>query len=326
MRRRAARLGRGLLAVVLLALLGGALYGALGSARDARRHPAPGRLLEAAGATVHVDCRGSGAPAVLVLPGSGSSSLDWRPAQAALATSRRTCVIDPPGLGWSAPAPDDADPVARLHGVAEGLELDAFVLVAHSLGGLTARAYALEHPERLRALVLLDARHEDAAARLPEGLRRAEARQGALLRAAEGLARVGVLRALPGAFVALPPGLPEPLADVYVAHAVRAGPYRAMRQRMRSLTALAERVRGRALAVPLVVVRHGRADVFAGLREADAAEAAWRAMQAELAATSPRAELRVAEGAGHNLHLEAPGAVAEAVRAALRLADGAGPP
>jgi pimeloyl-ACP methyl ester carboxylesterase len=52
--------------------------------------------------------------------------------------------------------------VEDLEGVRQELGLDRFILVGHSMGGLNAVTYANRHPERVRALILVDVGPESA--------------------------------------------------------------------------------------------------------------------------------------------------------------------
>ena len=49
--------------------------------------------------------------------------------------------------------------VADVAALADGLGWDRFVLLGHSMGGIIAQQFALDHPERLDALVLMDTVH-----------------------------------------------------------------------------------------------------------------------------------------------------------------------
>jgi pimeloyl-ACP methyl ester carboxylesterase len=68
---------------------------------------------------------------------------------------------------------------------------------------------------------------------------------------------------------------------------------------------------------PLVVIRHGRSDV--PIRGAitpevvEEYEATWVHLQTELAALSPQGKLLVAEQSGHDIHLEQPELVIDAI-------------
>jgi len=73
-------------------------------------------------------------------------------------------AMDLRGHGMSdKPDPDSAYSLAELAadvlGVADALGWSEFTLIGHSMGGMVAQLLALEHPERLRGLVLLATGH-----------------------------------------------------------------------------------------------------------------------------------------------------------------------
>jgi pyruvate dehydrogenase E2 component (dihydrolipoamide acetyltransferase) len=98
-------------------------------------------------------------PAVLV-HGLGGSTMLWQPNITALATGRRVIAVDLPGHGLS-DKPPAAYSVAffteALGGFLDALGLERVVLVGHSLGGHICLQLALEQPERVARLVLVDA-------------------------------------------------------------------------------------------------------------------------------------------------------------------------
>jgi 3-oxoadipate enol-lactonase len=70
----------------------------------------------------------------------------------------RVVAYDARGHGDSDPAPDPTayeydDLVGDLHAVLNDLGIDRCVLIGHSMGAATVVAFALEHPERVEALV-----------------------------------------------------------------------------------------------------------------------------------------------------------------------------
>lgn len=145
----------------------GAVYQRVGEARDRRRWPAPGRLVDVGGRGVHVLVSGGSGRPVVVHPACGDLALAWVRVQRALAelTDAAVYVIDRPGLGWSDPAPWPRTPTAmaaetRMVIQRLGIE-DPVVLVGHSMGGLVARTYAVRYPGQVAHLVLVDSTHED---------------------------------------------------------------------------------------------------------------------------------------------------------------------
>ncbi|NIF29943.1 alpha/beta hydrolase [Pantoea sp. Tr-811] len=101
---------------------------------------------------------GSGAPIVL-LHGIGSGAASWLHVALGLCQQARVIAWDAPGYGQSAPLPmaqpKACDYAARLASLLDALQVQRCVLVGHSLGALTAAAFAQRHPERVSELVLL---------------------------------------------------------------------------------------------------------------------------------------------------------------------------
>lgn len=100
---------------------------------------------------------GRGTPVVLV-HGLGSSSDDWLPTARRLARRHRVVLVDLPGHGESdMPEPFSLErAVAALDRALVGIPGGPPILVGHSLGGLIAAAEAIDHPERVRGLVLVE--------------------------------------------------------------------------------------------------------------------------------------------------------------------------
>lgn len=99
---------------------------------------------------------GAGAP-VLLLHGFMGEGSCWRSLAALLQADYRCISLDLLGFGDSAkPAIryDIAQQVAFVDHFLNALNLSSCAIVGHSLGGWVAAAYALAHPDRVRALVL----------------------------------------------------------------------------------------------------------------------------------------------------------------------------
>jgi len=149
-----------LLVLLVLVPLGGALYQRVAIARDARRFPAPGRLVDIGDCHLHVDLRGEGSPAVVFEAGIAATSLSWRLVQPEIAKVTSTASYDRAGLGWS----DASRQPRNIWQVVEELHtlLDRsgvarpWILVAHSYGGLVARAYQSRYAAEIAGMVLVD--------------------------------------------------------------------------------------------------------------------------------------------------------------------------
>jgi pimeloyl-ACP methyl ester carboxylesterase len=130
--------------------------------------PAPGRLVDIGGWSLHIRCVGpeGAGPTAILQPGAGNYSSVWSRVQDLLAERVRTCAYDPAGLGWSEPGPIPRtlqQEVFELHGLLEKARVPGpYVLVGHSLGGLAARLYAGRYSAAVTGVVLIDALHEDS--------------------------------------------------------------------------------------------------------------------------------------------------------------------
>lgn len=97
-------------------------------------------------------------PALVLLHGIGSGSASWLGQLDGLAGRFRVLAWDAPGYGGSAPL-REAQPLARhyVQALDEGLQaldVEAPLLLGHSLGAIVAAAWAAAQPQRVGALVL----------------------------------------------------------------------------------------------------------------------------------------------------------------------------
>lgn len=124
-----------------------------------QRLPEPRLLAGPAGKLAVLD-GGEGGPAVLFVHGLAGEAAHWSSQLLHLWPGRRAVALELRGHGRSEPAADGGYGVsafaADLAAVADALELDRFVLVGHSLGGLVACRYAAENPDRVAGLLLAD--------------------------------------------------------------------------------------------------------------------------------------------------------------------------
>jgi pimeloyl-ACP methyl ester carboxylesterase len=134
------------------------------------------------GATVHIrDTGGSeGQPQMILLHGSNASLHTWEPLVARLRNDWRIVRIDLPGHGLTGATPtgryDTEEYIATVDEVATAMGMRQFILGGNSMGGGVSWRYALAHPERVQALLLLDAggmppRAEDPAPQSNIGFR-----------------------------------------------------------------------------------------------------------------------------------------------------------
>lgn len=120
----------------------------------------PGRTLSVGDHRLHLDCRGSSQPTVVLLSGQGEFSAHWSLIAPAVARSTRVCAYDRAGQGWSddvarpqsaAQVADDLQTLLHVAG-----EDGPFVVAGHSIGGAHAMVFAARHPDQVAGLVILD--------------------------------------------------------------------------------------------------------------------------------------------------------------------------
>jgi pimeloyl-ACP methyl ester carboxylesterase len=102
---------------------------------------------------------GGEGPVLVLLHGVGLDHTMWADLLPHLGTDWRIILIDMPGHGGSASPPADAQLdyyAARVVEVLDAANIDRAVLAGFSMGALVARCFALRHPERLDALVLMN--------------------------------------------------------------------------------------------------------------------------------------------------------------------------
>jgi protein-S-isoprenylcysteine O-methyltransferase Ste14/pimeloyl-ACP methyl ester carboxylesterase len=184
------------LAILVILPLAGMVYETLADASVAREFPPPGTLIDVGGRRLHLLCIGEGSPVVLFESSGWGSALSSPAARQRIAGRARVCSYDRRGSGWSdaAPGAASAGVLARdLAVLQDRARLPSpIVVVAASIGGLTAEMFARQFPERVAGLVFVDAASSETLALLT-------ARSGvvtALACTAGALAHVGVMRML----------------------------------------------------------------------------------------------------------------------------------
>jgi pimeloyl-ACP methyl ester carboxylesterase len=127
---------------------------------SARPEPVPLAVEPVPGLTLAGDSTGDGSPLVLLHGLTATRRNVVQGSRHLAGRGRRLVAYDARGHGESSPAPSPdayeySDMAADLGAVADRLELERFGLVGASMGAATAVRYALEHGDRLTALVLI---------------------------------------------------------------------------------------------------------------------------------------------------------------------------
>jgi len=229
------------LAVCGVVLLLGAL--ALVAALHDRLPVTPGAWLETAGLEARVETveghrlrfvRSGGGPPVVLVHGFASSLYTWKDVLPALARSHDVVALDLPGFGESDLPADLSfeDLPAAVLGLMDRLHIPRAALVGNSMGGAVAAIVAAERPERVSALVLIDA----AGFNLEPGAR------PAMMRLATSPA-ASLLEPLPGKRFLIERALHEVFHDSRLVTDERLGEYLSGAQRRGSFAARASLLR-----------------------------------------------------------------------------------
>ncbi len=138
--------------------------------------------IERNGVPLHYETIGDPAhPPVVLLHGFTSDMRMWHPVTTYLAQAYYLIVPDLRGHGTSG-SPEDleayrmAEYSADLEALADELHLDLFALVGCSFGGMVAMQFAVDHPERIAALVLSDTSPAYERPEYDDAFRKREAR------------------------------------------------------------------------------------------------------------------------------------------------------
>lgn len=127
----------------------------------AEEHPPEGEFITIKGVKLHYRRTGPpDQPAILILHGATTNLEEPYAALGRALAADHVIWVDRPGLGWSERPNGDWSPQREaelLTGLLDALEIDQVTLVGHSWGGAIAMRFALDHPERVKGLVLIAA-------------------------------------------------------------------------------------------------------------------------------------------------------------------------
>jgi pimeloyl-ACP methyl ester carboxylesterase len=336
------------LCFLLIAML---LTGAAPSAtpETARAYIGPHRQVEVGpGRRMNLLCMGSGSRTVLFDAGGSDWSVIWALVQPEVARTTRACAYDRAGLGYSDPAVLPRSPVAiaeDLHALIRAADLPRpLILVGHSLGGFNVKLYAALYPEDVAGMVLVDPAEERSWDRTRRALR---ARFGERLAARAELMDATFLEWLLSRYrncneAARANGL-DPASPVYArcTDPVRTqlGPELAAERQRLQVTATYQGAQASEIlnsvygaqrgnivyerlfrpgmfgTRPLIVLTHGNHDANDPLDLLDFTQGVM--LHRQTAALSRRGQHRIVPETNHNIELDAPQAIVEAVATIL---------
>lgn len=298
---------------------------------DSYAQPAT-RIAIAPDRTLNLRCEGDGPRTVVLEAGGNADSMSWFRVQALLSGKAKVCAYDRAGYGFSDEGPMprgvQAD-VDDLHALVKAAKLATpLVLVGHSLGSNIVRRYAQQHPDEVAALVLVDPPEQGADAQLPAQWKRdgdaALVRRNAFLDACAKAAGDGSLGSAEGPLKACLRDAPA-WQSAAVAAAARANKlkpayWRTLRSELDGNVAVfaqpvpADENHG---ARPVVVLT--APNDFPGVPDDVRAvlQAAREQTQSRLSASSSNARRIDVTHSSHDIQLDQPQAVADAVAGVL---------
>lgn len=122
-------------------------------------------FIEVNGIEVHYKQMGLGEPVFILLHGFGASTFSWREVMEPLSSYGTVIAYDRPAFGlterpltWEGESPYSLESnLSLLLGLMDAMDIEEAVLVGNSAGGTLATAFALEYPQRVQALIEVDA-------------------------------------------------------------------------------------------------------------------------------------------------------------------------
>ncbi|MEZ4737663.1 MAG: alpha/beta hydrolase [Caldilineaceae bacterium] len=293
----------GLLALLVLLAIVGALYQVVATARDARAFPPPGQLVDVGGYKLHIVCTGpqnKDAPTVILDHVGAANAAQWGLVQPEIAKTTRVCAYDRAGFGWSerGPTPRDArQSMLELHSLLGKAGIPApYVLVGHSYGANVARLYVAEYPDEVGGMVLVDPGHLFDTQGVSPAINTAwKTEDQTIMRLAPYLSRLGVMR-LAAALGAVPAhgDLPASINAAYDALNLTTKFWDTLSDQNRAMAATSKQVLSTSPnlgALPLIVL--------SASLPADEGRQEWTKVNADLATRSSNGVHRVVERATH---------------------------
>lgn len=151
------------LVVVVVVFSIGTVYEQLAQVYFDGKRPGKNSFVQIKGIPIHFNKKGNGGPTVVFQSGLGGDYKIWEEIQDSLANYTTTLSYDRAGLLWSGPSNE----TRTLESITEELEellgktgcSKPYILIGHSLAGLTLRPFVLGHKEEVKSVVFVDVAH-----------------------------------------------------------------------------------------------------------------------------------------------------------------------
>lgn len=288
-------------------ILLGAIYESVAEAIDVQIYPPSGQMVNVGGYHLHINCTGTGSPTVVIDAGWGDWSAKWSWVQPEVAKTTQVCTYDRAGMGYSEAGslPRNAKQFAKeLHTLLHQANIPVpYVLVGHSLGGLSVRVFAHDYAAEVAGVVLIESMSPAQFSQSPTDKKPQQTLQPRGFSIPFALARIGLVR-LFAEPLGLKPALPPGAQKVFTAFSVTP----------RSVQAWADEGSGMldSGAKTRAVKSFGDLPPIVLSRGLDL-NPDWQAMQSELVQLSSNSQQLIAEKSGHNLEIDQPEAAIAAI-------------
>jgi pimeloyl-ACP methyl ester carboxylesterase len=270
-------------------------------------------MIDVGGYKLHLYCLGKGSPTVILEPGFAKFSLNVRALQERIAGFTHVCAYDHAGIGWSEAGlmpRTGAQLVKELSLLLKNAQIDGpYILLAHSFGGLSARLFAVQHQVQMAGLILVDATppdflHTIARMEKTDGLKM-------ILRSTLATARTGrwSFQTITPVFTLLD-DVPETLRPVYLSLVTMPSHIETALSEWESRLTTADQVLSHNSLgrIPLVVLIAGDR-----LKRLNNEDRLWLPAQVKQAELSLNRRVMIPVTSGHNILLDDPEAVVDAL-------------
>jgi len=308
------------LAAVVVVIIATIIAGQVAKKSFAQQFPAPGKLLNLGQRRLHVYCTGEGPVTVILEAGLNDFSIHWNRLVPLLNKEVRTCAYDRAGLGWSDPNSNNINiqnAAADLDQVVSAIPNDKpLVLVGHSFGSLVVRLFAQQHPEHVRAIVLLDPANEFMPERI-DGYSEVLAQGASQFKTLSLFAKIGLIALMPNKIPAgdLSGKALEQYRAVLASGDFLSGAAAESAAMVSNLRYMQTQDQSNLTNIPITIISRGLPDPIPGLPENSASnlENTWSALQTDLV-TRLHAKQLFATGSSHAIHLHQPELVYQAIK------------
>jgi pimeloyl-ACP methyl ester carboxylesterase len=321
------------------------------SPQIAQEYARPHQLIDVGdGRKMNLFCMGAPGRTVVFDSGLSDWSVIWALVQPGIAKRARACSYDRAGMGFSdvartAQARSPVEIVSDLHTLIHAANIRfPVILVGHSLGGFNMKLYAGLYPEDVAGVVLVDPSEDRSYARAADAV---TAKYGAAVSAQLGMGSImqnpGAVAHFDACAAAAKKRDLDPASDQYkqCTDPIRApfGPEIAAHRQKLQISAAYQETQASELAnsvygddkfdpiyaslfagnlfgdKPVIVLTHGIHDSTNVLGAAD--YFAWNLTHAQTAALSSRGVNRIVPGTHHNIEVDQPQSIIDAINEVL---------